>query len=810
MRTDWYKGIDPNLERLTELLSMSKPSHGYTIAETAPEIVTAPGVYFPARKGEVIPLESRQIGGEVNPAWGTRANGTPKGKGYFGTLQRPNGEISTELSVGVDFDGRETEIPSLVPTLTQEEINYLLAGGKPTKEIMDKAFEHAKQRIFQGKSPFAEEGEQNPMVFPPQGNVPLESRQAGGNVNPAMSPTANGMMNNTEDSKMKILQSALKSIDKIVATFSPKESPMKLESRQGGGGVTSLLDRIEKDPNVFTESSSMGTPNPEGDIQAGKGLDALSYAMRESNLAILAPSQLSLEQKEAAMNPSTLGIPSPPTSSSYAIQPEAMKLGGSDLVGQEQNEERKKRIPLYSMAEGGVVAPAEEEDEYEKMRRLLGLGESTPVSVGPERRFLGGEEITSGPMYTASEKGMSGDELAKANLRSTMNISDVGKEMQYWEDVAKARTGQAEYDRYAADKELREAAGISPRSGIPEYEYNVARGKMTPGEKYASTVAEGKLAGQYIANKGLLDVAREKPRTPPVPHLVQNEKGEYVWATPGSILPAGIMGKPTERSSTSTDLIRGDLRKRLGREPFEGEILDEEDRRKLKAQMGGMEPLPIGTQNIITPTGERNDAALEGLTEAQKGVVKGLADYDYPWPGAFALSKPVWQEIMGRLEKYDPSFSAREYLVRQKIRQSYTSGKEKDNIIGLNTATGHIASLINAYKSLDPSSWSSVNFMNNVLASQIPVTEGLVKRQGKLTSVKTKFGAVTDEMAGIFKRTGATDIAIQTWRDTIKNPETATPEMWKNFISGSLELMGSRIKTLRDVYESGMGKPADF
>ena len=73
MRTDWYKGVnpDPNLFKLAELLGManprSTPTHGYTVAEKAPEVVTAPGVYFPATKGEVIPLESRQDGGDVEP-----------------------------------------------------------------------------------------------------------------------------------------------------------------------------------------------------------------------------------------------------------------------------------------------------------------------------------------------------------------------------------------------------------------------------------------------------------------------------------------------------------------------------------------------------------------------------------------------------------------------------------------------------------------------------------------------------------------------------------------------------------------------
>jgi len=46
-----------------------------------------------------------------------------KGLGYFGKLKRPDGRVSTELSIGLtgpEFNWKETEVPSLVPTLTKE------------------------------------------------------------------------------------------------------------------------------------------------------------------------------------------------------------------------------------------------------------------------------------------------------------------------------------------------------------------------------------------------------------------------------------------------------------------------------------------------------------------------------------------------------------------------------------------------------------------------------------------------------------------------------------------------------------------
>ena len=99
------------------------------------------------------------------PNYGRRADQTLKGEGYFGALQRREGGISTELSIGVDFGQGEMEIPTLVPTLTDVEVAMLLRmrPGQPTPpSIVDKAVAHARQRLAAGLSPFAGAGEARP------------------------------------------------------------------------------------------------------------------------------------------------------------------------------------------------------------------------------------------------------------------------------------------------------------------------------------------------------------------------------------------------------------------------------------------------------------------------------------------------------------------------------------------------------------------------------------------------------------------------------------------------------------------------
>jgi hypothetical protein len=93
------------------------------------------------------------------PSYGKRLDGTEKGEGFLGKLKNSNGDISTELSVSYEINGKEILMPSLVPTLTDKEVKHLLDNKPPTKEMDDKIIDHAMKRIKEGKSPFAQPDE---------------------------------------------------------------------------------------------------------------------------------------------------------------------------------------------------------------------------------------------------------------------------------------------------------------------------------------------------------------------------------------------------------------------------------------------------------------------------------------------------------------------------------------------------------------------------------------------------------------------------------------------------------------------------
>ena len=91
--------------------------------------------------------------------YGLRNDGTAKSSGYLGELTNKHGDVMTEFTVGVNIDGKEVDIPTLVPTLSKGELNTLLNldDGEPVPDnIVQAAIDHAMYRRSVGKSVFAD------------------------------------------------------------------------------------------------------------------------------------------------------------------------------------------------------------------------------------------------------------------------------------------------------------------------------------------------------------------------------------------------------------------------------------------------------------------------------------------------------------------------------------------------------------------------------------------------------------------------------------------------------------------------------
>jgi len=93
--------------------------------------------------------------------YGKRPDGSDKGEGWLGPIDLGNGNVATEYtnqSQSVLVDGKQIDFPTLIPTLTKdelEEMRKIMAAGKDVPgPIMQKAVDHALKQLAEGKSVF--------------------------------------------------------------------------------------------------------------------------------------------------------------------------------------------------------------------------------------------------------------------------------------------------------------------------------------------------------------------------------------------------------------------------------------------------------------------------------------------------------------------------------------------------------------------------------------------------------------------------------------------------------------------------------
>jgi hypothetical protein len=96
-----------------------------------------------------------------------REDGSLKGPGWLGPYKNKKGQMVTEYSIGVPIDGKEMDIPSLVPGLTPEEINQVVSGRVP-ESVLQKAVEHAEGKVKNKQSVWATEDDYKSFMTPPK------------------------------------------------------------------------------------------------------------------------------------------------------------------------------------------------------------------------------------------------------------------------------------------------------------------------------------------------------------------------------------------------------------------------------------------------------------------------------------------------------------------------------------------------------------------------------------------------------------------------------------------------------------------
>lgn len=100
-----------------------------------------------------------------------RKDGSKKSaRGFLGPIKnKVSGGTMTEFATDMQYQGKSIDIPTMVPTLSKSEIEYMrnmkpgagwnLSKSQVERSIVNKARAHARKRLEAGKSPFYQDGE---------------------------------------------------------------------------------------------------------------------------------------------------------------------------------------------------------------------------------------------------------------------------------------------------------------------------------------------------------------------------------------------------------------------------------------------------------------------------------------------------------------------------------------------------------------------------------------------------------------------------------------------------------------------------
>lgn len=239
-------------------------SNKATFEQTVPDHLsigvynTSPATIF---SGDVVMFNTvrREATPEEIAEWGTRQNGDPKNAGWRGILYDGEGGVMTEVSIGVQIDNQEVQIPLIVPATTNEQLDTIakIATDETVEvpiQLKNKAVEWALERITENKSPFYNGDEQDQ-----QYRVIDDGRLMSGNI-------------------------------PVVPYISPSAVPWGIAVNTMNTGVTGYVDIMgvaNVEVNTITTSGNYVTPNEEGQLELANSGYALFIRQLDNNKSLI-------------------------------------------------------------------------------------------------------------------------------------------------------------------------------------------------------------------------------------------------------------------------------------------------------------------------------------------------------------------------------------------------------------------------------------------------------------------------------------------------------------------------------------------
>lgn len=215
---------------------------------------------------------------------------------------------------------------------------------------------------------------------------------------------------------------------------------------------------------------------------------------------------------------------------------------------------------------------------------------------------------------------------------------------------------------------------------------------------------------------------------------------------------------------------------------------------------------------VTTPKGAASPAATTGLPTTPEGLIdegkvpsqvqqqaKAMIEGRAPYPTGMMLKQPMYQQALALAQQQDPQYDSASAPARASTYKKFTSGKSSDELNALNTSLGHYDSLMNAWQKLDNTDYPIINSVKNKTSQQLG--------KGELSAFAQARTLLAPEL---MKAYGAGHSVAETQEFAKNFSPNASPEQQKQVLDMGANLMQSKIQSLQDSYERGMGTVNGF
>lgn len=213
------------------------------------------------------------------------------------------------------------------------------------------------------------------------------------------------------------------------------------------------------------------------------------------------------------------------------------------------------------------------------------------------------------------------------------------------------------------------------------------------------------------------------------------------------------------------------------------------------------------TSELAAKGGYHNPSAFDGVNRDVADRAKALLTYTTPATPYMFARDPLTKAAAGLITSrgIDPSWNPGNYELRQKVKQSFTSGADATGLKSLNQTIYHLGDLKDQVPELNNASGFLSTAVRNPIENWWATANG-DKRPGTFQETAD---AAANELVRALRGTGGNEADIQEWRKNL--PVNGSPEQQNGQIDKAIDILSGAVSAYRQKYTKGIGKPpVDF